>query len=108
MNYPIRKPLLDEEVKLEHDMARFIATNIAATGLRPPVSNVTGWFDAGVKPPDIPGNIQAIPEPPPVIVDHGMPLPPPPPDISELMTPEEIKETKSQREMVLKWYSRKT
>ncbi|XP_034240387.1 cyclin-dependent kinase 12-like [Thrips palmi] len=94
-----RNTLVDEEVKLEHDMARFIATNIAATGLRPPVSNVTGWFETEVKPHDKPSNSQAIPGPPPDIIDHGMPLPPPPPDISELMTPEEIKETKSQREM---------
>lgn len=90
-----RNHLLDEEVKLEHDMARFIATNIAATGLRPP-----GWFETGINRQDIlPSNSHAVPEPPVDILDRGMPLPPPPPDISELMTAEEIRETKSHEEM---------
>lgn len=82
-------------------MARFIATNIAATGLRPPVTNIAAWFDPGVKPQDvIPSKSPPTPEPPD-IGDRGMPLPPPPPDISELMTPEEIKETRTQQEMVI-------
>lgn len=88
-------------------MARFIATNMAATGLRPPpppppISNVREWLEPEVKLQDtIPSKSQAIPEPPMDIVDQGMPLPPPPPDISELMTSDDITETNDQRVMVM-------
>ncbi|KAK3908342.1 MAGE-like protein 2 [Frankliniella fusca] len=95
-----RNPSLNEDVQLEHDMARFIATNIAATGLRPPISD-RGWFDAGLKARDTAPQSFPIEEPSAEAIRQGMgmPLPPPPPDISELMTAEEIKETDALRNM---------
>lgn len=94
---------MDEEVKLEHDMARFIATNMAATGLLPTsVAAVRGWLEPENKTNNISPSkvIQIRPEPPEDLLERGMPLPPPPPDISELMTADEIKETGSQTEIV--------
>ena len=90
-------PAVDEEVKLEHDMARFIATNMAATGLLPSsVAAVRGWLQPENKPKETaPSKVVEVRTE--SILDHGMPIPPPPPDISELMTADE---TGSQTKMV--------
>lgn len=82
-----------DDVQLEHVMERFIATNMAATGLiPPPLTDVRSWYEAEMKAQASSPSSQSVAAEMPVDeMQGGMPLPPPPPDISELMSGDDMK-----------------